>query len=298
MNFLKSFFSSIRKPFKTETVYALVGPSGTGKSYKAKFIAGQHKLQAIIDDGLLIQQDKIIAGKSAKSEQTFLGAVRRALFDDNAHRDAIIKNIQRHHIKRILILGTSEKMARKIATRLQLPQPEKIIHIEDISSKEEIQMARKSRQIEGKHVIPVAANEVKKLDSKIFAAGIRFRFHRFNPFHVFVKESKVIEKSIVEPVFSKQERSDISEAALIHYAADAIAKAEAQSIAKKMRVTESERGYKLTITLSLAFQKTNVPFVKRIENLQKKIIDTIESASGIFIEEANIIVDKMLPITA
>lgn len=298
MNVLQNFFSALWKPFKTETVFALVGPSGTGKSYKAKFIANHYGLHAIIDDGLLIQQDKILAGKSAKSEQNFLGAVRVALFDEEAHKNAVVKNIYRHHIKRILILGTSEKMVRKIAKRLELPQPEKIIHIEDISSKEEIQMAQKSRLIEGKHVIPVAANEVKKLDPKIFAAGIRFRFHRFNPLHIFVKENKVIEKSIVEPEFSKQERSAISEAALIYYARHAILKSEAHSIVKKMRVTKSERGYKLTITISLMYQKTNVPFVKRVENLQKKIIDTIESASGIFIEEANIIIDKMLPMSA
>ena len=53
------------------TVYALVGGSGTGKSYRAKLIAQKHGLEAIIDDGLLIRDDKILAGHSAKKEKTY-----------------------------------------------------------------------------------------------------------------------------------------------------------------------------------------------------------------------------------
>ena len=42
------------------TIYALVGESGTGKSYHAKLVAQKYGLTALIDDGLLIQDDKII----------------------------------------------------------------------------------------------------------------------------------------------------------------------------------------------------------------------------------------------
>ena len=60
-------------------VYALVGESGTGKSYRSKGLMEQYGIRAIIDDGLLIQDDKIIAGRSAKREKTYMGAVRVAL---------------------------------------------------------------------------------------------------------------------------------------------------------------------------------------------------------------------------
>ena len=83
------------------TVYALVGGSGTGKSYRAKLIAQKHGLEAIIDDGLLIRDDKILAGHSAKKEKTYLGAVRVALFDEKKHRDEIAKTIQKLKIKKI-----------------------------------------------------------------------------------------------------------------------------------------------------------------------------------------------------
>ena len=126
------------KSFNNITVFALVGPSGTGKSFRAKLLADKYSLEAIIDDGLLIQHDKILAGQSAKREKTYMGAVRVALFDDKGHRDQVAKVLQKMHIKKILILGTSEKMVQKIAMRLQLPAPSKIIKIEDIATKARI----------------------------------------------------------------------------------------------------------------------------------------------------------------
>ena len=67
-------------------VYALVGRSGTGKSFRARLIAGKHGIDLIIDDGLLIKGDNIIAGKSAKSEKVYLTAIKTALFDTVEHR--------------------------------------------------------------------------------------------------------------------------------------------------------------------------------------------------------------------
>ncbi|MEE0885920.1 MAG: hypothetical protein UIB61_03365, partial [Treponema sp.] len=124
-----NIFEDIASTFKPCTVFALVGESGTGKSFRAKLIAEKYGIDAIIDDGLLIQNDKILAGHSAKREKTYMGAVRVALFDDKDHRDEVAKAWKKARIKKLLILGTSEKMVMKIATRLQLPQPQKIIHI-------------------------------------------------------------------------------------------------------------------------------------------------------------------------
>ena len=52
------------------TVYALVGKSGTGKSFRAKLLAEKIGISYIIDDGLLIYGDTILAGRSAKQENT------------------------------------------------------------------------------------------------------------------------------------------------------------------------------------------------------------------------------------
>ena len=103
---------------KGKKVFALVGRSGTGKSFRSKLVAEKYGIELIIDDGLLIRGDKIVAGKSAKKEQVFLKAIKTALFDEEAHRDEVTLALQRENFKRILIIGTSERMVAKIASRL------------------------------------------------------------------------------------------------------------------------------------------------------------------------------------
>ena len=49
-------------------VIAFVGESGTGKSHRAIKLAHRYGLNAVIDDGLLILDGKILAGVSAKQE--------------------------------------------------------------------------------------------------------------------------------------------------------------------------------------------------------------------------------------
>lgn len=50
-------------------VVGFVGPSGTGKSHRAVWVARERGIDFIIDDGLLIRGAQIIAGKSAKKEK-------------------------------------------------------------------------------------------------------------------------------------------------------------------------------------------------------------------------------------
>ena len=52
--------------FETIRVYAFVGPSGTGKSYRAQMVAGENNIKYIIDDGLLVNDNEVVAGTSAK----------------------------------------------------------------------------------------------------------------------------------------------------------------------------------------------------------------------------------------
>ena len=279
----------LKQKFSPTTVYALVGESGTGKSFRSKLLAEQYNISAIIDDGLLIQDEKIMAGHSAKREKTYMGAVRAALFDDKEHRDAVAKVLKKSHIKKILILGTSEKMVMKIAMRLQLPQPSKIIHIEEIASQEEIEKAAKSRHVEGKHVIPVPSIEVKKSYPQIFSNSM----HDFFSKSIFAKKrgkGKLIEKSIVQPEFSKKGRVEISEAALTQMVMHCVAEESPDVKVKKISIRTDSRGYRLVVTIDVPF---GTQLTGKVHHLQQYIIDKIETFTGILIEEVSIVIDKI-----
>lgn len=273
------------------TVFALVGESGTGKSFRAKLLAQKYGINALIDDGLLIQDDKILAGRTAKHEKTYMGAVRIALFDDKQHRDEVARVLQKNKIKKILILGTSEKMVAKIAMRLQLPPPSKIIKIEDISTREEIEKAIRSRQIEGKHVIPVPAIEVKKSYSQIFYKSIREILSKGqSKIKILKKDGSLSEKSIVTPEFSKKGRIEISEAALSQMAMHCVSEFDSDIRVKKLTIKTDSHGYRLIITIDVPFGKQ---LTGEIHNLQQYIIENIERFTGILVEEVSIIIDKI-----
>ncbi|MDY5123893.1 MAG: hypothetical protein SPE59_08870 [Treponema sp.] len=289
---MKNPFEAIALKFSPITVYALVGESGTGKSFRSKLLAEQYSIEAMIDDGLLIQDEKIIAGRSAKREKTYMGAVRVALFDDKDHRDSVAKVLRKSHIKKLLIIGTSEKMVMKIAMRLQLPQPSKIIRIEDIATQEEIELAQKSRHVEGKHVIPVPSIEVKKNYPQIFTSSMRDFFNKSKFKFLFKNKSggKMIEKSIVQPEFSKKGRIEISEAALTQMVMHCVNECDPEIKVKKIIIKTDSRGYKLVVLIDVPF---GTQLTGKVHRLQQYIIDKIESFTGILIEEVSIVIDKI-----
>ena len=177
-------------------VYAFVGPSGTGKSYRAQMVANENNIHYIIDDGLFIKDNEIIAGESAKKAPTKIETVKKALFLQDNQKEEIRKAIDKYKPESILILGTSDGMVKKIAANIGVPPIEKIIYIEDIATKEEMEEARRSRITEGKHVIPVPTFEIKKDFSGFILDPLQiFKFKGNN-------KPYISEKSIIRPTFS------------------------------------------------------------------------------------------------
>ena len=150
-------------PFmKKMKVYAFVGPSGTGKSYRAQMVAGEKDTHFIIDDGLLIKDNEVVAEKTDKKATTKVATVKHALFYEEEEKQEIIKAFKKYKPDKILILGTSDGMVQKIASNLGLPQIKETIYIQDVATKQEMETARRIRVTEGKHVIPVPTFEIKK----------------------------------------------------------------------------------------------------------------------------------------
>lgn len=175
----------------------LCGKSGTGKSYNAMELCGKMGIESMIDDGLFICENRIVAGESAKKQPTKIGAVKAALFTDEAHRASVMSAINKVKPKTILILGTSEEMIKQIAHRLHLPPPYRIINIEDITTSEERLIAKKLRIESGTHIIPAPTFQVKRQFSGYFLDPMkRLRSGAGN------LRSIVTEKTMVRPTYS------------------------------------------------------------------------------------------------
>lgn len=187
--------------------YAFVGPSGTGKSYRAQMVANENGIKYIIDDGLLICENEVLAGISAKKAPTKIETVRNALFSSEEQRKEIKKIIKKHKPDSILILGTSDEMVKRIAENLDFPEISKTIYIKDVATDEEMEMARKIRVTQGKHVIPVPTFAIKK----------DFSGYLLDPLQIFKSTGKgkapyISEKSIIRPTFSYLGNFEISDA--------------------------------------------------------------------------------------
>jgi adenylate kinase family enzyme len=285
--FLDSVLDSLQ-PFKKKIrVYALIGESGTGKSFQAKFVAQKYHIDFIIDDGILIRDNRILAGHSAKEEKTFMAAVKAALFDAKAQRDEVARKLQGEKSKKILILGTSVKMVNKIAARLQLPPPSRLIRIEDIASEADIEKAIRTRRIEGKHVIPVPSVEVKRNYPTIFYDAIKI--FRRQPIGIG-PIPMVHEKSVVRPEYSKRNKVIISEAALSQMVINCVDEYDGKIQVKKIVVKDDDLGYRVVLTIDVPY---GTPLEENILELQQYIIDDIERYTGILIEAVNIIIDKI-----
>jgi len=268
--------------------YALVGPSGTGKSFRAKLVAQKYAIDLIIDDGLLIRGDQIVAGRSAKKDPTYLGAVKTALFDDREHREQVIRALQRERFRKILIIGTSERMVQKICDHLQLPHPIKVIKIEEIATKAEIEKAIRLRKVEGKHVIPVPALEVKRNYPSIFYDSVRVFLRR--SFGVGATLPKLYEKSVVRPEYSKRGRVAISEAALSQMVVHCVEEFEPTVRIMRLAIRNDTQGYRITVVLEVPF---GTKLASKVYQLQEYIVDSIERFTGILVAEVNIVIDKL-----
>lgn len=178
-------------------VHALVGDSGTGKSTSALQFADEHHIDAIIDDGLLIVNGQKAAGTSAKFEKNAIKAIRRAIFQDDEHQQEVKEAIKRLPIKSILIIATSEKMAKRIANRLEIAPINHIHFIRDIRTEKEIQVAKFVRNTKGQHVMPIP---VRQIEQNFFQRIIRRGKEIFSK----NKKVKIGETSIVRPDFHSE----------------------------------------------------------------------------------------------
>lgn len=270
-------------------VYAFIGPSGTGKSFKAQTVAAENNIQCIIDDGLLIRGNIVLAGKSAKKAETKIQTIRDAIFSTEEEQSEMKRAFKKHRVKSLLILGTSDEMLERIRTNLSLPEFEKIIRIEDVSTKEEMQTAKKIRKTQGKHVVPVPTFEIKKDFSGIM----------LDPLQVFrTKKDKnpyqSADRSIIRPTFSYLGKFTISDS-VFRDIVDMISETTEGVVATtKLRVDKiavEEEGLKIyaEITVVYGYIITNV-----VDKFKERVKAELENITAMNVLEVDIKVKDIM----
>ena len=262
-------------------VYAFVGPSGTGKSYRAQMVAGENDIEYIIDDGLLVNENEVVAGTSAKKAPTKIETVKHAIFAHEDERNEMIKAIKKLNPNSILILGTSDGMVAKIAENLELPKIEKTIYIQDVATENEMKTAKNIRVTQGKHVIPVPTFEIKK----------EFSGYILDPLQIFKskglgKKPYVSEKSIIRPTFSYLGNFTISDTVfrqIIEY----LAKRQ-EGISKAIRIRVENYGEGPSIYMEVvAIYGYNV--VDCLNNFKERCIKEIEKLTTMNVQKITVI---------
>ncbi|MBB1553345.1 MAG: hypothetical protein HG453_004110 [Clostridiales bacterium] len=277
------------KEMENIEVYAFVGPSGTGKSYRAQMVAGAYNIKFIIDDGLLVKENAIVAGQSAKKAPTKIETIKKALFNDANQKAEMQEAIIKLNPKSILILGTSDKMVKTIAENLGLPPIKKTIYITDVATEEEIENAKRIRTTEGKHVIPVPTFELKK----------DFSGYLLDPLQIFKSQGLngnpyIAEKSIIRPTFNYIGNFTISDN-VFKQIIEVQAK-DIKSISKiiRIRVNKSEEGPNVYIEVEIVY---GFNIITELKKFKERCIRDIERQTRMNVTEFKIVAKKIsLPV--
>ena len=261
--------------------YAFVGPSGTGKSYRAQLVASNNNIHYIIDDGLLIDENSVLAGTSAKKAPTKIETVRHALFIEPEEQKEMKEALKKYKPNKILILGTSDGMVEKIRENLDLPKFTKTIYITDVATETEMEKARNIRVTQGKHVIPVPTFEIKK----------DFSGYLLDPLQIFKSRGKgkkpyISEKSIIRPTFSYLGNFTIS---------DSVFRQISEQVAKKMpqiydvsrtRVENYEDGISIYMEAVINY---GYNIIEVLEEFKNKIKKEIEKQTAMNVQKVEIV---------
>ena len=270
-------------------IYALVGESGSGKSHRAPWIAKQRNIEYIIDDGLLIKGNSVLAGRSAKAEKTRVAAIKTAVLTDDAHAFELRSALKENKAESVLILGTSDAMVQKIAARLGLGEIDETIYIQDVSSPYEIQQALNTRRMEGKHVVPVPTMELKKNFSGVM----------LDPLNILRRRGAgsfetMGEKSVIRPTYSYLGRFTISDYTIYQLAEHAARENKAVSRITRFRADKAEDGIRIEMDIVL-FYGNRIPDV--FAELRRQIAVEIEkytslNSVAVILTAKNIVVKK------
>ena len=253
-------------------VVAFVGSSGTGKSHRALVVAHENKIECIIDDGILIHDNKIVAGFSAKKESSRLKAVRRAIFQDEVQVKSVREQLDKIKPNKLMIIGTSDNMVKKIT---------------------------KARLKEGKHIIPVPTMELKP----------HFRGYLIDPIKTMWRRrtlkkqdqdtlgqigSEGFERSVVRPAFSYYGRLTFDDEVIIKLIRNGLKKVAGVDETSIISFKKSDKGQNgLVVDMAVVIEH-GYPVKPLMQQVQKSVRNEIEYITGMSIERMSIKVKNII----
>lgn len=270
-------------------ITALIGKSGTGKSYQSLSLAKIKGIDFIIDDGLFIYGNRILAGKSAKRQTTKVGAVKTALFTDEDHKKQVVEAIKKYNPSNILIIGTSDNMVYKIVDRLNLPKIEEIIRIEEITNEKEREIARKQRHELGKHVIPVPTFQLKHDFSGYF----------LDPLKIFRRRSagkhEITEKSVVRPTYSYLGEYIISDRVITDIVSYISCLIHGLEETTKVSVISGEKGIEISVDIVVLY---GINLLDLSLQFQEKIKNEVEKMTALNVLNVHVYIRNLVKTSA
>ena len=280
-----------REVLSNIAIIAFVGPSGTGKSTRAIKVARDNNIYYIIDDGLLINGSRIVAGTSAKKAPTKMESVRQAIFVDPTRSSVMRRALIESMPRALMILGTSDSMLSKICENLWLNQPSMLIRIEDVSTEEERRLARNTRMTEGMHTIPVPSMEIKHEFSGYFSdpfSKLRQRFDRERGVTPLAPDS---DRTVVRPTFSSLGSYSISDEAILDLIKIVLKDVPGFAEVTSFKTEKQTFGVMISLDLALYY---GYDAQKVLETAQQKVGNAVEEFTSITMNGVNVRANRLM----
>ncbi len=219
-----------------------------------------------------------------------MAAVKRAIFHDPIHASQVRERIAQLEPKKILILGTSERMIDRITEALGLPQVKYKIFIQDIATPEQIELAQTMRR-EGKHVIPLPSIEVKKDIPNYWIDSIFGFMTKKNKDKDKEKDKDksgsmaADDKCIVRPRFSQLGRLTIAENAIEQIVRYNLLQQEEFDRGAKIQVDMSDFGVSIYCEMKIRF---GIPMQSAIEQFQIHTIQDLDKMTNLTVQRIDV----------
>ena len=249
--------------------------------------------------GILIHDNKIVAGFSAKKESSRLKAVRRAIFQDPVQVKEVRSQLDVIKPNRLMIIGTSDNMVKKITKALGIQEPDRYIRIEDVATPKEIEKAQYARLKEGKHIIPVPTMELKPhfkgyLIDPIKTIWRRRTLRKQDPDKIGQIGSEGFERSVVRPAFSYYGRLTFDDDVIIKLIRNGLKKVPGVDASSDIAFKKSSKGQNgLILDMSVVIEQGH-PVKPMMQQVQKSVRNELEYITGMSVERMSIKVKNIV----